>query len=612
MKTFVPATILFSTVVLSSFSATPFAQKTQLEFAVSQQNHEASRSTIRSARGDRRGERRTRKRASRDRNHHPFNFANARSYDGSNNNQSYPHWGASFSHLQRLGNTAYADGISAMAGELRASARLISNEIAHQASGESIRNSFDTSDYVWQWGQFINHDISLTEGLTTESSDIVVPVFDAYFDPAGTGTQVIGFNRAPYDPETGTDPSNPRQQENELSSWIDGSMVYGSGPQRAAALRAGPDSPFLKTSAGNLLPFNTDGLDNANGFVTDPAALFVAGDVRANEQVGLTALHTLFVREHNRIAKELARRLPDSSADEIFERTRRLVVAKIQIITYEEFLPALLGSDAIDLYSGYDSSIDPTISNEFSAAAFCLGHSMVNETLLRLDKNGEVIDDGNLSLRNSFFTGNVVLQEEDDIDPILRGLAGQRHQRIDVQIIEPLRNFLVGSPGSGGFDLASINIQRGRDHGLPSYNDARAAMGLSRHKSFSDITNDNSLSQALQGMYGSVDDIDLWVGGLAESTPGDSGSQLGSLFHEIVKHQFSALRDGDRFWYENYLSDNELYRVQDTTLSKVIRANTNIGLELPRNVFKFHGNEPAPEPNKHFKFVERNAPDFAI
>jgi len=508
-----------------------------------------------------------------------------RSYDGSGNNLDITDMGSTFSHLQRIGNANYSDGISSMVFTDRAGAREISNTIVNQEAGESIPNVFGTSDFNWQWGQFIDHDLDLTDGSADEPQNIPVPSGDIYFDPAGTGTAEIPFNRALYDPETGTDASNVREQENEISSWIDGSMVYGSSAERAAALRVGPDSALLKTSAGNLLPFNTDGLVNANGPVPDPSGLFLAGDIRANEQVGLTAMHTLFVREHNRLARLLGENNPGLDAESIFQAARRLVVAQIQVITYNEHLPTLIGPDAIPRYNGYNPSINPSIYNEFSAAAFRLGHSMVSEQILRLGADGNSIPEGALNLERAFFSAPQVLLAEDDIDPILRGLASQVHQSIDVKVIHPLRNLLFGAPGSGGLDLTALNIQRGRDHGLPSYNEMREAMGLNPISSFFEISDDAELNQSLQNAYGDVSKIDLWIGGLAEAPLLDQGSQLGELFQAIIVKQFSELRDGDRFWYENYLSDEELNRVRNVTLATVIRNNTNIGNELQDNVF---------------------------
>lgn len=508
-----------------------------------------------------------------------------RTYDGTSNNVDNIEWGASFSNLQRLASAAYSDGISSMVFTDRAGAREISNTIVNQEPGESLPNPHGTSDYSWQWGQFIDHDIDLTDGSADEPQNIAVPIGDPYFDPASTGTAVIPFNRALYDPDTGTDANNVRQQENEITSWIDGSMVYGSNDERAAALRQGDDSPFLATSNGNFLPFNSTGLTNANGPVPDPTSLFLAGDIRANEQVGLTSMHTLFVREHNRIARQLRQEQPDTSAEMIFQAARRLVVAQIQIITFNEHLPALIGANAIPQYRGYDSSINPTIYNEFSAASYRLGHSMVSDQILRIGADGQAIDDGALTLSEAFFSAPQVLQSENDFEAILRGLGSQIHQSIDVKVIHTLRNLLFGAPGSGGLDLTALNIQRGRDHGLPSYNDMRIAMGLRAAGSFESITDDVQLQQSLRDAYGDVSKIDLWVGGLAETPLIDQGSQLGELFQAITVKQFSDLRDGDRFWYENYLTQDELDFVSGVTLARVIRNNTSIGNELQDDVF---------------------------
>ncbi len=508
-----------------------------------------------------------------------------RSFDGSGNNQAFNDWGSSFSHLQRIGEANYSDGTSSMIYTDKAGAREISNTIVNQEAGENIPNPFGTTDFSWQWGQFIDHDIDLTDGSADEPQDIPVPIGDRYFDPAGTGTAVIAFNRALFDPETGTDVTNVREQENEISSWIDGSMVYGSTDERAAALRVGPNSPFLKTSNGNLLPFNTESLVNANGPVPDPTTLFLAGDIRANEQVGLAAMHTLFVREHNRLANQLLANNPNADAESIFQAARRLVVAEIQIITYNEHLPSLIGAGAIPPYTGYDASVNPTIYNEFSAAAYRLGHSMVSEQLLRIGADGSSISEGPLALDQAFFRAPQLLRSENDIDPILRGLAMQVHQSIDVKVIHPLRNLLFGAPGSGGLDLTALNIQRGRDHGLPTYTRMREIMGLSPITDFSQISDDVTLNQSLQDAYGDVSKIDLWIGGLAEAPLTNQGSQMGELFQAILVKQFTELRDGDRFWYEIYLNDEELGLVENVTLATVIRNNTNIGNELQSNVF---------------------------
>jgi len=407
----------------------------------------------------------------------------------------------------------------------------------------------------------------------------VVPQGDPFFDPDGTGAQVIPFNRSIYNESTGTGVDNPRQQLNEISAWIDASNVYGSDEERANALRTNDGTGKLKTSEGDLLPFNTDGLPNAGGPSPD---LFLAGDVRANEQVGLTAMHTLFVREHNRLAEEFAEQHPEWDGEQIYQKARQIVGAQIQVITYREFLPALLGNRPLSRYRGYDRNMNGGIRNSFSTAAYRFGHSALSPTLLRLDSNGNEIAEGNLPLSSAFFSPFRVT-DEGGIEPLLRGLASQECQRIDPFVVDGVRNFLFGDPGAGGFDLASLNIQRGRDHGIPSYNDVSESLGLGRAQDFSDVSSDPEIQNRLSSVYDSVDDVDLWVGGLSEDPI--SGSHLGELFSTILKRQFEALRNGDRFWYEETLSRDEIRSVERTKLSDIIRRNTDIGDEIQDDVF---------------------------
>lgn len=509
-----------------------------------------------------------------------------RSFDGSGNNPADPSAGAAFSQLIRIMPNDYADGIGEMAGPTRKGAREISNMVVDQA-GQSYPNPFGTSDFLWQWGQFIDHDFALGDGVRSDdrSHDIAVPLGDPQFDPFSEGDKWIRFDRAIFDEETGSDLSNPREQMNEITSWLDGSMVYGSSDDRAAALRANDGTGRLKTGAGDLLPFNTELLPNANEGPIDPADLFVAGDVRSNEQVGLTSMHTLFVREHNYWADTIRKTRPWFSGDDIFQAARRMVIAEIQIITYEEFLPALIGKRALPRYSGYTPG-DPGLFTEFSGAAWRMGHTLINPQLMRVDAKGNEIAAGHLPLRNAFFNAPMLLKKRNDIDVILRGLASQESQTYDNMIVDDLRNFLFGPPGAGGFDLASLNIQRGRDRGLPCLNDVRIALGLKAHKGFSDVTSDPELQEKLRLAYGDVDEIDLWVGGISEDALAREGSQLGETFRAIVVLQFAALRDYDRFWWERDLTRAEQNMVKKTTLAKIILRNTSIKRrEIPKNVF---------------------------
>ena len=484
--------------------------------------------------------------------------------------------------LLRIAPPDYGDGISTLAGQSRLSPREISNIVLDQPA--PVPSPGNASDMVWQWGQFVDHDVDLTEGNNpVEPAFIPVPLGDPFFDPFNTGTQVIPLARSIYDPTTGTDPSNPRQQVNEISALIDATNVYGEEHERTEALRTMDGTGRLKTSPGNLLPFNVDGLPNAMPGGADPADFFLAGDVRSNEQIALTSMHTLWVREHNFVADVTRLLFPFLSGDQIFEVARRTVITEIQVITYREFLPVILGHGALDSYAGYDPGVNPGIANVFSTALYRLGHTMLSPVILRQDRHGNTIPEGDLALRDAFFVPQVLVNEG-GIEPFMKGLSSQVMQRIDSMVVDDIRNFLFGPPGSGGFDLASLNIQRGRDHGLPDYNTFRIAFGLTPVSSFADISSDPGVQSRLAAAYTSVDDIDVWVGALSEDPV--PGALVGELLFAGLIEQFERLRDGDPGYYKNVLPPIGQFLAETQTLARVIARNTTLReRDLQRNVF---------------------------
>ena len=386
----------------------------------------------------------------------------ARSLSGWGNNYARPELGRADTPLLRRAGVSLRYGLSARPDSTLPDPRAVSNLLADQPG--PIPNSARATDMLWQWGQFLDHDLSFTpEANPAERLSLRVPTGDPVFDRFGTGQRFMSFNRSLFDAGSGTGPDNPRAQVNEITAFIDASNVYGSDVRRSRALRTNDGTGRLKTSAdGRFLPYNLDGLENDGG--NQRRDLFLAGDVRANEQVGLTALHTLFVREHNRLATLIAAANPDLTGQEIFELARKIVGAQMQVITYGEFLPLLLGPGAIAPYGGYDPTIDPSIANEFSAAAYRVGHTMLSASLLRIDAAGV---DAPVSLARAFF--NPAMISADGISGLLRGLAQQQAQEVDALLIDEVRNMLFGPPGSPGRDLAALNIQRGRDHGIPGY-----------------------------------------------------------------------------------------------------------------------------------------------
>jgi hypothetical protein len=508
-----------------------------------------------------------------------------RSIDGTGNNPVHPTWGSTGIHLLRPEGSHYGDGISTPGGANRPDPREVTNDVLSQVI--DIYNSAHASDFVWQWGQFLDHDMDLTNNdSSVDPFNVAVPKCDVFFDPSCTGTQIIPLFRSHHDPATGTSKSNPREQINEITGFIDASNVYGSSADREALLRANDGTGHLmstQSGVGTLLPYNTTNFSpNACMNIPDPTTCFIAGDIRSNEQLGLTAMHTLFLREHNRLADIIRAENPSLTDEQIYQNARAIVGAEVQAITYREFLPILLGPNAVPKYKGYDPTVDPSVRNMFSTAAYRFGHSMLSAQILRLDANLQPISAGNLPLRNAFFNPQELINAG-GIEPMLRGLAHQEAQEIDIYAVDDVRNFLFGPPGAGGMDLPALNLQRGRDHGLPSYNDARVAMGLPRATSFADISSSPEVQNRLRRAYGSVDRVDLWIGGLAEDHV--EGGLVGKLFHKILSDQFRRSRDGDAFWYQNVFSGSLLNYLNHVTLAQIIRNNTNIGNELQADVF---------------------------
>lgn len=513
--------------------------------------------------------------------------AQNRTLTGSGNNVANPDWGAAGARLVRVAGAAYADGVSAPARAGLPSARAVSNAIFHQdtAGGVIIPDPRGLTDYAWAWGQFLDHDIDLTPGAKGESAPIAVPTGDLWFDPQGLGGASLPFTRSLADPATGTGPGDPRQQVNVITAFIDASNVYGSDAARAQFLRAGVGGRLAwidMPGAGAMPPFNDGTVPNAPSM---SAAMHVAGDVRANETTTLLALHTLFLREHNRLAGEIAAANPSWTDEEVYQRARKLVGALIQWITYNEFLPALVGAPAVAPYSGYDPGVDPGIANEFSTAAYRLGHSLLSPMILRLDAAGQVIPEGNLPMARSFFNPPA-LTDEGGLAPIFRGLAAGRAQRVDTKVNDDIRvRLFEGVEGGPPMDLAALNIQRGRDHGLPDYNTIRQAYGLAPVTAFDEISSDPAVVSALQSVYPDVGAIDPWVGMLAEDLA--PGASVGETVRAILVDQFTRLRDGDRFWYRNDPAlAGDVDWIESNLLSDVIIRNTSVQAgEIQERVF---------------------------
>ncbi|PRP86724.1 peroxidase [Planoprotostelium fungivorum] len=516
-----------------------------------------------------------------------------RTYNGSGNNLNNPVWGSAQTPLLRYSSTnSYKDGLGVPIDALP-SARFVSNTVFYNTT--SIPSPKGLSDFATYWGQFIDHDISMASPSVNmgarEMYNIEIPQGDPNFDPNSSGGLSMSFGRSPYVAGTGAN-GVPRQILSFQSSFLDASHIYGTDDYTVTKLRLGFSGLMAQTSTGSneqappigKLSMENSRMDYAN------SSLFSCGDHRCNENPGLLSLHSLFVREHNRLLSTFDSSIGDEA---LFQKARKWVIALIQHITEAEYLPAILGEAST--YNGYDPNLDPSLLLEFSTGAFRYGHSEVNPSFNRLDSNGFTLY-SKVDLFDSFYNPTIY---QDSIDTFFCGMAYTPQLAVDVKYPDVLRNFLFGGKSGStfaGHDLIAMNIQRGRDHGLPLYNDIRQAFGLPRRTSFSEVSSDPQVSQDLSTAYnGNIDLCETYVCGIAEDhyVNGTIIANVGETFRTIMREQYRRLREGDRFYYLNpdqvQFTSAELAQIRQTTLSMVIERNTDPQISLQCNVMVLGG-----------------------
>ncbi|EZA49565.1 uncharacterized protein LOC105284479 isoform X2 [Ooceraea biroi] len=536
-----------------------------------------------------------------------------RTSDGSCNNLQNLWWGSAMSTMQRFLPPEYHDGVQSIRrskdGRALPSARDITNLI-HEDKDVPLAS---VTHMLMQWGQFVDHDLTATgqsrgfngtvprcclqrgigfqppEFMHPDCLPIAVNPHDSFYGLLGV--RCLEFLRSGPAPKENCE-FGPREQLSQVTSYLDASMIYSSNAMHSDSLRL-----FRKgllqygrlQSRRLLLPKRESDLCKRGSLST---TCFRAGDGRLSEQPALTSLHVVFLRLHNRIATELSDLNSHWSDEKLFQETRRIVGAIVQHITYREFLPIILGPEVMKIfdleilkkgyYKGYDPTVNPTVANSFATAAYRFGHSLVQRSFVRFDSNHRPIFN-NVSIHEEF-SKPANLETAGSVDRLVLGLVNQPCQRRDEFITDEMTNHLFQTPAFAfGMDLASINIQRGRDHGLPPYVRWREPCGLSPIRTFEDLNKVMSpnVVRKFRSLYSSVNDIDLFPAGLAEKSV--IGGLVGPTFACIIGQQFSNLRHGDRFWYENPESESsfttgQLQQIRQVTLAQIL-CHTMDGIE---------------------------------
>ncbi|CAD6208755.1 GSCOCT00003563001.3-RA-CDS [Cotesia congregata] len=535
-----------------------------------------------------------------------------RTYDGTCNHPE--NRGAAFTPFSRSLPPDYADGIEAprvaKSGKALPSARMISL-LAHRPVSSS-NPSFTVMLAVF--GQFLDHDITataLSQGTNGSSLSCCppdnlehpecFPVFvgpgDPVYDVAGSKCMEFVRSAPAMQCKLG-----PRQQLTQVSAFIDGSTIYGSDKSIADSLRDFKDGQLKMYRLANgrtLLPQSTDFNDGCNREVENKRGryCFLSGDARANENLHLTTMHLLWARQHNFIASELQKINPHWDDERLYQESRRIVGAQMQHITYREFVPVIIGKSEthkrklVPLESNTyreSSGGDPAIANNFASAAFRFAHTLLPGLMKMTDAEKGTAD--YIQLHKILFNP-YSLYGASGVKSAIISATTNFIQKTSTHVSSQLTRHLFEDPLSNtnysynsthhlpfvpcGLDLVSLNIQRGRDHGLPGYTAWREYCGLIRPRNFLQLKGivDSDSFEQLPLLYEDVDDVDLYTGALAEIRMSDG--LIGPTFTCLISQQFQRLQSGDRYWYESSQSPypftpDQLVQLRRSSLAKLI------------------------------------------
>ncbi|XP_058056122.1 chorion peroxidase-like [Anopheles bellator] len=521
-----------------------------------------------------------------------------RRYDGQCNNlePGCSLWGAVGYPVERVLPPAYGDGVWApravsTTGRYLPTARKLSStlfvDLHHPHPQYNV--------LLMQFGQFLAHDFSRNKALDgsakccTEDGSarlqnasvgcMPIPVLKGDDFYAQYGVKCLHFVRTAVAPMSHCGAQGYARQLSSTSHFIDGSPIYGASSREADELRA-HEGGRLKSLHHRRHHNELPPLDRREGSCEKRAEMcFKTGDVRSNQLLSLVAVHTLFLREHNRIARHLERINPHWSDRTIFQEARRIVIAQLQHIVYAEYLPKIVGPQFASIYklhSGgagdytehYRHDVNPSVSSEFTVAAFRFGHSTVPSKF--------ELKDGPVETWQTFLDPSR-FREHTFYDELFHAIQHQPMQSVDDMFTTSLTHFLDVKPGNPyGTDLIAINIQRGRDHALRPYNDYLRLGGKSGVGSFEEFG--PGLGSKLASLYAAVEDIDLYVGGILEQPVADG--VVGETFAELISDQFAKFRHGDRYFYSNGPATNpghftlpQLRELQRITMASLICAN---------------------------------------
>jgi len=532
-----------------------------------------------------------------------------RSQDGSCNNLENPWWGKTETPYKRLLPAEYDDGVD--------TPRIIATDGSYLPNPRSIsvhvhypRKTFsEWSLFTLYFAQFLAHDLAYTSTtgkscacFSRDPDCISIPIPRG--DKLNHDQKCMTASRSSASIRDFQCNLGAREQNNLLTHWIDLSHVYGDSRSKSKTFRAFHDG-LLRTSRGfgrHELPPRRENSQCPGGRRGDPC--FATGDARTEHNSVSVSFHSIWIREHNRIARALKRINHKWRDETLYQEARRIVIAEFQHIIFSDFLRIFVGENMYadfglsPLETGYSSAYDktqyPQISNEFVTAALRSCHTRVPPFHLKADEKLRVHSEVPLM----GMTLNTSIPYYEDVDDSLYGALKQKCPKPSPQVTGVLNNHLferiVNDRHTKRWSLPALSINRGRDHGLAGYNKYREVVGLSKATKFEDLTNiPADTLEDLKSIYKSVDDIDLFTGIVSEK-PLDN-TFLGQTASWIVAKQFRDLKLGDRFYYEtdnqngNPFNQRQLDTIRETTVARVLCQNTDLHF-VPKYPFYVPGN----------------------
>ncbi|XP_060845760.1 peroxidase-like [Rhopalosiphum padi] len=540
-----------------------------------------------------------------------------RSADGSCNNLKRTYLGKATTAYKRLMFPAYTDGIKDISEELPNPRKISMGLVGHEQSPDDIK-----SMAMAYWGIFIGHDLSRTAVSSMGTNNtfvrccnnngslhikvneyvkscnpIIIPDDDEFYGPKLQSCMNYVRSVPAMRPDC---TFGPMEQMNQATHYLDGSMIYGSSVEQTMALRtmkggslnmekfvfvlsipSGEENKYSNfknrtvidppSQTLSYMPVGSEACQYGNG------TCYKAGDTRANSLPQLTVLYTLWARQHNEFARELERHNGHWNDERIFQESRKLVVACIQHITYNEWLPALLGENytrqnGLEMvndwfYDTYDETIDPTVSNSFATAILPFANSMLSDNISLYTENRQI--NRSFSLKEHYNRPMYIVRNY--TDELIRGLTTQNAQKVDMLFTPTITNYLYSTHPDDlfGMDFISLAIQRSRDHGIPNYNKFRKYCGLKEIENIQDLSQimvEGSVDKLIK-QYKTWNHIDLLIGALLEKHA--EGSMVGPTMRCMIRDQFVRTRAADRYFYNlpNVFPENQLEQIKSYKLA---------------------------------------------